>query len=1535
MTKTSVLVFILAPLVVGCVSSPVAWRPDQREPAPGDSLSEDAAVYLPGDVIADGVHVTPGDAMVADIAELEAFFPSEVSPECVAVCEDKECGEDDGCGNLCLNDPSCDDEDPCTVDTCSLEGGCVHEPVNEEPCDDGDLCTENDQCAAGSCKGDALPDLACDDQNQCTLDTCEPAAGCVHTNVSGACEYADAPWVSGECLSGVCTPVSVKGVPCGEDDDCEGLGDGNPCTGVYICAAGICDFDESSISQCSQAGDTTCLKNICDPGDGECKPTPANDGLPCDDNDVCSLGDTCHEGECVAGEAVLACNDGNVCTADSCQSATGCVFSPVADSCDDGNACTTDDQCSGGWCLGSPLFCGDDNQCTTDGCDPESGCFHVPSDSICQDGNPCTAGDECVEGVCQGEVYSCDDGEECTADVCDGAGGCSHNPVEGECDDGIACTFGDHCDSGKCVGDLVGGCCLLDADCDDGNACTVDICDEVEHTCGHSGTGLDWLECELDGDGCTLDYCLGGVCQAGVGADCSAGVAPCEVGSCKSLGILEYECTTIAAPVGFSCEDGLFCTDGDQCDGDGSCLGGDPIDCGSLVGQCKLAVCDEDLDECVVAGNKAPGTLCNADDYGCTVGDKCSDGQCLPGPVADCSADDDDCKAGVCESDDPLTYSCVLVPKDPGTPCEDGLYCTEDDACDGNGLCSAGIPRDCSQYGSGCISATCDELSESCITEPAEDGNNCDDGDLCTMEDSCLNGVCVGKMDGCFERVLNTLTKQVSTLSNNGHQQAADLGFGDTVTVWRSGNAALTGQFLDAEMTKVGREMDLLATWDHDPWQCGPTVFKADAVALATGEWLVVAGYSYGQTTVLGCGWNSACHWEVWTSLVYAVFDKSGDQLSEWQSLGPVRKPHDYSSGMESCDNCNCTTLPVADNAFGDVSAVAFTDGSFGVVARLPGGDAFYSFITPSLDPGATLGLETIISPSACVLPNDTVALVYVADDEGERNAMLSLRGKDGAALGVPVLVSETESGKHTQPHCQAFSDGKVVVTFSTCHGAGECDAFVQVFKADGTPLGATLAANQATVGGQATTDSPLTFSNGAFAAVWHDENGDGAGWGVKARLFAKSLTPVGGEFPINKVTAGNQHWPSAVESNDEWLVLWAQELNDTSQDIRFRKFNKEGKPVAGAAERRANQNTEGSQSAPDAVGLDGGRLAIAWEAEGVDGSDTGVALRLFGLDLSPEGAEIQVNQWVPQMQEAPTVGFAAGAKTIAVAWTSFGQEEVEDVYARVFSSEGVPLTNEFRVNETTADSQFDPDLGMLADGRIVLAWTSYGSLQTGNDLRGRVFDSDGSPLTGELPLSATSEGNQGQASLVVVDGADPGFLVAWAGKGGVGDGIYVSRFDMDGQPSVAGDVLIDTFGPPDQPALARHVDGAVMVCWRAGAKLLCQRLDSNVTMIGPQIVVEAEGAPAHPALTFAGPNKMVLTYELSGLDAGGVAVRGVTMKPTGEQTRFPRLLNLREAGDQKTPFATVLGTGKVAVGWSGPLPEEDTSDDILFRVLK
>ncbi len=277
------------------------------------------------------------------------------------------------------------------------------------------------------------------------------------------------------------------------------------------------------------------------------------------------------------------------------------------------------------------------------------------------------------------------------------------------CDDGDSCTESDIYTAGVCKGKPL-DCTGLDTQCTSGS-CQNGACVAIpkDGACN-------------DGDPCTVtDVCANGTC-AGVGLDCSNLDDTCVVGVCEA-GLC------VAAPIEAVCDDSDSCTTDDKCVA-GSCQG-TPMDCSQLNAGCFAGVCVDGV--CQPAPVEGP---CNDGDP-CTDNDVCVDGQCQGSPK-DCS----EFVAGPCVK--PACIQGVCYGKPILGPCDDGDPCTEGEICQ-DGLCAGGEPKDCSGIVGTCITGECQEGE--CVPVPTT--GPCDDGDPCTIEDSCSQNGCAGAPKKC------------------------------------------------------------------------------------------------------------------------------------------------------------------------------------------------------------------------------------------------------------------------------------------------------------------------------------------------------------------------------------------------------------------------------------------------------------------------------------------------------------------------------------------------------------------------------------------------------------------------------------------------------------------------------------------------------------------------------------------------------------------------------------------------------------------
>ncbi len=235
------------------------------------------------------------------------------------------------------------DDGACTVGICDdSQKECVStHAVNGTSCDDTFSCTDNDRCSEGVCIGQNT----CLGNGICTINGCQYSGEC---DTDNDCEYLDSNCHSAYCssFSGTCATRLKEGV-CYIDGYCFEEGMKKPEEPCQLC-------DSTTPNKWSSVS-----------------------YLPCNDQDECTIGDTCIDGVCTP-KSFLDCNDDNPCTTDACDVELGCVHR-----IDDGESCDVDSDlpCVLGTCHESQCvadvsdgYCLIDNQCIPEGQQSPNGC---------------------------------------------------------------------------------------------------------------------------------------------------------------------------------------------------------------------------------------------------------------------------------------------------------------------------------------------------------------------------------------------------------------------------------------------------------------------------------------------------------------------------------------------------------------------------------------------------------------------------------------------------------------------------------------------------------------------------------------------------------------------------------------------------------------------------------------------------------------------------------------------------------------------------------------------------------------------------------------------------------------------------------------------------------------------------------------------------------------------------------------------------------------------------------------------------------
>ena len=673
------------------------------------------------------------------------------SSQChIASCENSVCTQTQAPDGF-----QCNDLNPSTINDRCTSGICIGTDLCQ-----GISCVEtsnsfscfessNTNCYNGVCYYEYSPsDKVCDDLlSVTTTDVCTPG-GCGTTTQCGnqLCTSSNPQCHYSLCQNNICVEIQKP-----DNTECyipttvgRLYSYSLPAVGTMECQSGICVSTSkcfgvfcSSLTQCH-------LPGVCLESSGECtnptKPTTAcDDGNPTTINDVCTNGVCQGRAPCDGISCVDVTNGGIQSCYESqgrCNTTTSlCEYNQKPDGtvCDDGNTDTETDICRSGVCSGT-LICSSStqtNQCTPDmyqnneclrpSCSGSSCVILTLNGSLCNDKDPNTANDICsTTGVCRG-VPLCDN----ILNTCTPLSDCYRSECTfGRCrqvmlSDGMMC-FGGQCQEGVCrIGNCPLGNCqqrrcsstVEDSPCDDGNPITIN-------------------------DRCRNGFCIG---ESRCNSVTCTSLSQChERGSCNPQ---TGRCSTPTSADNTPCDDSNpttvidVCTSG-TCSGQLQCLR-EPSPC-SPPSECKEVNCGSD-GRCLIR-NKYDHSSCRSPNFEC-LGGTCIQKNRCSGVV--CTPSDSCHSTGSC---DPETGYCSDPLLGEGTPCVVGNYTS---TCSGNGVCirknncsSVATPGGC-HTNTRCKTVRC-TTEGLCVIENEYNFTKCNDGNPETINDNCINGICVG-----------------------------------------------------------------------------------------------------------------------------------------------------------------------------------------------------------------------------------------------------------------------------------------------------------------------------------------------------------------------------------------------------------------------------------------------------------------------------------------------------------------------------------------------------------------------------------------------------------------------------------------------------------------------------------------------------------------------------------------------------------------------------------------------------------------------
>ncbi len=406
-------------------------------------------------------------------------------------------------------------------------------------------------------------------------------------------------------------------------------------------------------------------------------------------------------------------------------------------------------------------------------CQVNADCAHL------DDGDPCNGLVHCHPklhkcGVQPGTAVLCPtaDNTVCATSTCDPkTGKCALVPAAKgtPCIDADPCTVDSSCNAGACeaVGKASWCQCHNDTDCtgfEDGNPCNGTLyCDKKSfpYTCRVNAATVVTCSSATD-TACAKVICnkASGTCKKTPvpdGAPCSDGNLcsvgdACAKGACKGVNACACQADADCAKQ----EDGNPCNGTLYCDttipGQHACKikKSSVVSCPAAATECMVNACVPKTGKCAKSA-ATNGVACTDGDK-CTVGDVCLAGTCKPGTDtcgcksdAECAGKDDGNLCNGVVGCNKLTGDCELK-KGSEVSCDSA----KDTAC---------LVNACAAKTAKCAPAPIEKATKACVGKACRYELNpptkkpitvlCDDGDKCTVNNTCADGKCTSGTTVC------------------------------------------------------------------------------------------------------------------------------------------------------------------------------------------------------------------------------------------------------------------------------------------------------------------------------------------------------------------------------------------------------------------------------------------------------------------------------------------------------------------------------------------------------------------------------------------------------------------------------------------------------------------------------------------------------------------------------------------------------------------------------------------------------------------
>jgi len=351
--------------------------------------------------------------------------------------------------------------------------------------------------------------------------------------------------------------------------------------------------------------------------------------------------------------------------------------------------------------------------------------------------------------------------------------------------------------------------------------------------------------------------------------------------------------------------------------------------------------------------------------------------------------------------------------------------------------------------------------------------------------------------------------------------------------------------------------------------------------------------------------------------------------------------------------------------------------------------------------------------------------------------------------------------------------------------------------------------------------------------------------------------------------------------------------------------------------ELRVNSNITGDQEKSDICCFSDGSFAVVWQSNGTNGDGYEIYVKLYDSSGNNKTNDILVNTNVTNNQENPSVSCFSDGHFVIV-WQHEVTPTDDDIYAKIFDSTGINVTEDIILNNYTLGYQQYPGVCCINDTYFVATWQNAG------DIYASVFDLVGNNITDQIQINTYTPATQSRPSVCCFKNGS--FVISWQSddQDGSDYGVYCRIFDFLAN-NVTDEILVNTYTQSTQwyPSICCFFNGSFVITWFGKGKkdddgVYAKLFDSTGKNMTGDILVNTitTGVQAFPDICCFIDGSFVVIWDNNGTDGDEYNICLKIFDPSGNNMTSDVQINLYAINDQRFPSICCYSENSFIAVW-------------------